>query len=82
MINILKGLRKIVCGTIRAVAIWIYRLWNYLMTWQMHRDTIKHLNKLSNRELRDIGLTRNDINNLVWMKEDFKQAGDKVNDNK
>mgnify|MGYP003649478485 CR=1 FL=1 len=50
---------------------WIYRFYNYLMTWQMHRDTIKHLNRLSNRELNDIGLTRGDIDNLVWMREDF-----------
>ena len=45
------------------------------MTWQMHRDTIKHLNRLSNRDLRDIGLTRGDINNLVWMKKDFDEQG-------
>ena len=45
------------------------------MTWQMHRDTIKHLNRLSNRDLRDIGLTRGDINNLVWMMEDFEEQG-------
>jgi uncharacterized protein YjiS (DUF1127 family) len=52
-----------------------YRYWKYLMTWQMHRDTIKHLNRLSNRDLRDIGLTRGDINNLVWMKKDFEEQG-------
>ncbi len=46
------------------------------MTWQMHRDTIKHLNRLSNRELQDIGLTRGDIDNLVWMREDFKRRGE------
>lgn len=46
------------------------------MTWQMHRDTIKHLNRLSNRELNDIGLTRGDIDNLVWMREDFKARGE------
>lgn len=41
----------------------------------MHRDTIKHLNRLTSRELQDIGLTRGDIDNLVWMREDFKARG-------
>ena len=69
-------LRTIVCKCIRAPFVWMYRFWNYLMTWQMHRDTIKHLNRLSNRELQDIGLTRGDIDNLVWMREDFKKRGE------
>lgn len=68
--------RTIVCNSIRAPFIWMYRFWNYLMTLQMHRDTIKHLNRLSNRELQDIGLTRGDIDNLVWMREDFKKRGE------
>ncbi len=71
--------RRIVCNSIRktilAPFIWLYRFYNYLQTWQMHRDTIKHLNRLSNRELNDIGLTRGDIDNLVWMREDFKVRG-------
>lgn len=69
-------LRTIVCKCIRSPFVWMYRFWNYLMTWQMHRDTIKHLNRLSNRELNDIGLTRGDIDNLVWMREDFKKRGE------
>lgn len=69
-------LRTFVCKCIRSPFVWMYRFWNYLMTWQMHRDTIKHLNRLSNRELNDIGLTRGDIDNLVWMREDFKARGE------
>ncbi len=68
-------LRTFVCKCIRSPFVWMYRFWNYLMTWQMHRDIIKHLNRLSNRELQDIGLTRGDIDNLVWMREDFKRRG-------
>jgi len=49
---------------------------NYLKTWRQHRDTIKRLNKLTNRELKDIGLTRGDINQLIWLDEDRKQRGD------
>lgn len=52
-----------------------YRYWKYLMTWRRHRKTIKHLNRLSNRELTDIGLTRGDINNLVWLKKDIEEQG-------
>jgi len=80
MINILKKLRTIVCGTIRGVFKFIYRLWMYLATWQAHRDTIKHLNRMSNSQLRDIGITRGEINNMVWMKNDILEAGDKTND--
>ena len=68
-------IRHIVCSCIRSPFVWLYRFYNYLQTWQMHRDTIKHLNRLSNRELNDIGLTRGDIDNLVWMREDFKARG-------
>ena len=80
MTNILKKLRTIICGTIRGVFKFIYRLWKYLATWQAHRDTIKHLNRMSNAQLRDIGITRGEINNLVWMKNDILDAGDKQND--
>ena len=52
----------------------------YLATWQAHRDTIKHLNRMSNAQLRDIGITRGEINNLVWMKSDILDAGDKQDD--
>ena len=31
---------------------------------------------MSNRELSDIGLTRGDIDNLVWMREDYKVRGE------
>jgi uncharacterized protein YjiS (DUF1127 family) len=80
MINTLKKIRTIICGTIRAICKFIYRLWMYLATWQAHRDTIKHLNRMSNAQLRDIGITRGEINNLVWMKKDILDAGDKQDD--
>jgi len=80
MINTLKKIQTIVFGAIRGVLKFIYRLWMYLATWQAHRDTIKHLNRMTNAELKDIGVTRNEINNLVWMKKDILEAGDKSND--
>ena len=45
---------------LRAFGRWWYRFINYMITWQLHRDAVKHLNKLTDRELKDIGLTRVD----------------------
>lgn len=53
----------------------ITRYWNYLKTWREHRDTIKKLNSLSNKELNDIGITRGDINKLIWLDSDRVQRG-------
>lgn len=46
------------------------RYFNYLMTWRLHRQAVKQLNKMTDRELRDIGLNRNDIDRMVWLEED------------
>lgn len=51
------------------------RYWNFLATWRKHRETIKVLNRLSNKELKDIGLTRGEINNLIWLDTDRIQRG-------
>ena len=80
MINTLKKIRTLFCGTVRGLFKFIYRLWMYLATWQAHRDTIKHLNRMSNAQLRDIGITRGEINNMVWMKKDILDAGDRTDD--
>lgn len=50
---------------------WIWRYWNYLRTWRQHRETIKQLNQLTDKELNDIGISRTDIDRLVWLKEDL-----------
>jgi len=54
---------------------WITRYWNFLMTWREHRRVIKELNRLTNRELADIGLNRGDIDRLVWLDADKKERG-------
>ena len=54
---------------------WIVRYINYLKTWRYHRETIKQLNRLTDKELRDIGITRADIDRLVWQKEDKTMRG-------
>jgi len=54
---------------------WIRRYWNFLATWREHRNAIKQLNQLTTRELNDIGLSRADIDRLVWLKEDKDNRG-------
>ena len=54
---------------------WINRYFNYPRTWRSHRNTIKILNMLSDTELKDIGMTRGEINNLIWLEEDKKVTG-------
>ncbi len=49
---------------------------NYLATWREHREAIKQLNQLTNRELRDIGINRADIDRMVWLDEDKQKRGD------
>ena len=52
-----------------------WRYINFLATWREHREAIKQLNRLTDRELRDICLNRSDIDRLVWLKEDKDERG-------
>ncbi len=54
---------------------YLWRLMNYMVTRSEHRNTIKTLNKLSDRELKDIGLNRADIDRMVWLEEDKTMRG-------
>lgn len=54
---------------------WFWRYVNYLATWREHRKVIKQLNRFTDRELKDIGITRGDIDRLVWLKEDKDERG-------
>lgn len=53
----------------------IKRYWNYLKTREQHRKIIKELNQLTDRQLRDMGIYRGDIDNLVWLDEDKQKRG-------
>jgi len=53
----------------------IKRYWNYLKTRKQHRKIIKELNQLTDRQLRDMGIYRGDIDNLVWLDEDKQKRG-------
>lgn len=51
------------------------RYWNFLCTWRAHRDAIKQLNRLTDSQLKDIGITRADIDRLIWLEEDKTMRG-------
>lgn len=54
---------------------WFMRYWNYLKTWRQHREAIKQLNRLTDKQLKDIGITRGDIDRLIWLEEDKTMRG-------
>jgi len=54
---------------------WVTRYMNYLMTWRKHRQVIKELNSLTDAELKDIGINRGCINDLIWLNEDKDNCG-------
>ena len=54
---------------------WFWRYMNYLATWREHRKAIKQLNQMSDRELNDLGISRADIDRLVWLDEDKQKRG-------
>ena len=51
------------------------RYYKYLSTWRKHREVIKELNRLTDAELKDIGINRGDIDRLVWLQEDKENRG-------
>jgi uncharacterized protein YjiS (DUF1127 family) len=51
------------------------RYWNYMNTWREHRRVIKELNQMTDRQLNDMGISRADINRLVWLEEDKTMRG-------
>jgi len=53
----------------------IVRFLRYSVMWSEHREAIKTLNRLSDRELKDIGLNRVDIDRMVWLENDKQERG-------
>ena len=53
----------------------VTRYFNYLKTWRQHREAIKHLNRMSDHELRDIGINRYEIDRMVWLGRDKSERG-------
>lgn len=54
---------------------WFRRFLNYIITWRKHRAVIKELNTLTDKQLNDIGISRHNIDRLVWLEEDKKKRG-------
>jgi len=54
---------------------WVWRFLKYVQTWRHHRRLIKELNRLTDKELNDIGINRYDIDRLVWLGEDKSMRG-------
>ena len=54
---------------------WFWRYVRFLATWREHRNAIKQLNALTDKELNDIGISRADIDRLVWLGEDKTMRG-------
>ena len=54
---------------------WFWRYVRFLSTWREHRDAIKQLNQMTDRQLSDIGISRQDIDRLVWLEEDKTMRG-------
>ena len=57
---------------------WFWRYVNFLATWREHRKAIKQLNMLTDKELRDIGMNRSDIDRMVWLDEDKDNRGREI----
>jgi len=54
---------------------WLRRFVLFVATWRKHRDMVKQLNRLTDRDLKDIGLNRSDIDRLIWQEEDKTLKG-------
>lgn len=59
---------------------WFWRYVNFLATWRSHRNAIKQLNMLTDKELQDVGINRADIDRMVWLEEDKQLRGKNNND--
>jgi len=59
---------------------WTVRWLRYLNTWREHRRIIKELNALDDKTLRDIGISRCDIDRLIWLEFDKEKRGKNNNE--
>ena len=54
---------------------YLWRIANYMATRSEHRKAIKQLNRLTDKELKDIWINCVDIDRLVWLPEDKQERG-------
>jgi len=55
----------------------LMRFVRYVLDWRKTRSIIRDLNRLSDRELRDIGIDRSEIDHLVYTLAQEEQRGKK-----
>ena len=53
----------------------VIRFLRYCVMWSEHRHAVKTLNQMSDRELKDIGINREDIDRMIWLEEDKTMRG-------
>lgn len=56
---------------------YLVRFVRYVIDWRKTRSVIRELNKLSDRELKDIGISRGEVNRLVYTLAQEKEQGQK-----
>ena len=57
---------------------WVVRFIRYVIDWRKTRAVIRELNMLTDKQLKDIGITRGEITNLIYrLDEEEKQKNDK-----
>ena len=49
---------------------YLIRFIRYVIDWRKTRSVIRELNRLSDKELRDIGISRGEIENLIYRLEE------------
>ena len=55
---------------------YIVRFIRYMVDWRRTRAVIRELNMLTDRELKDIGLTRSEITRLAYTREQKNESTD------
>lgn len=56
---------------------YLMRFVRYVIDWRKTRSLIRELNMLSDKTLRDIGISRGEIRHLVYTLEQQEQEGTK-----
>jgi len=60
----------------RILESYIVRFVRYMVDWRRTRAVIRELNMLTDRELKDIGLTRSEITRLAYTREQKNESTD------
>ena len=56
---------------------YMMRFVRYVIDWRRTRSVIRELNMLTDKQLRDIGITRGEIDHLVYTIADEEKRGKK-----